>query len=78
METTTDIYEMNSTLKTSPLNNMDFINYQQILFKPNQESSSDLDNSFIDSPKREKVCFDSISESKRKLKFKRVKKDLQY
>jgi len=62
---TTDIYEMNSTLKTSAIN-MDFINYQQLLYKPSQQDS---DNSFCESPNKEKVCYDSISESKTKNKL---------
>jgi len=58
---TTDINELNSTLKTSPAN-IEFINYQNFIIKT---SSSDMDNSFFDSPQKEKVCYNTISESKR-------------
>jgi len=75
METTTDIFERNLLLKTLPLENMDFINYQQILFRAN--GTSDNENSSSDSPKKENVCYETISESKRKLKFKRIKKVIQ-
>lgn len=55
---TTEAYELNSTLRSTALN-MDFLNYQQILMKAPQ---SDLDNTYNDSPRKEKVCYDSISE----------------
>lgn len=73
---TTDAHEMNSTLKTSSALNMDFINYQQVLLKTPQ---SDMNHSSIDSLTKEKVCYDSIIESKRNINIfiKRIKKDLQ-
>jgi len=70
-----DMYEMNSTLKTSALN-MDIINCKQVIFKSPQ---SDLDHSDLDSLLKDNVCYDSIIESKRKIIIfiKRIKKDLQ-
>lgn len=71
---TTNICELNSTLKNSSTN-MGFINYQQILFNTLQK---DLDYSYSESFKEETVCYDSICESKTKIKFLlRIKKDLQ-
>ncbi len=55
---TTNLSDQNTTIKTTP-ENIKFLNHQNLF--PNQ---SEMDNSFFDSPRKEKVCYNTISESK--------------
>ena len=61
---TIDYNDLNSTIKTTHLN-IDYPDFKQILMK----RTSDLEESFFETPEKDKICFDKISESKRKIKI---------